>query len=109
MSFHGVGAKIMIHKVTDFAKEANSLQKSGELAQAIIHNKATADTLAKQQQVQDIYEPSYAEIQREKEHKREKRKDRHSQGGKQDADNNDNSLYGGTVGESEPRKIDIRI
>lgn len=109
MSFQGIGAKIMIHKVTDFAKEASSLQKSGELAQANIHNKAAADALAKQQQVQDIYEPSYAEIQREKEHKQEKRKDRRLKGGQQETEESDNSLYGGTVGQSEPRKIDIRI
>lgn len=70
MPYDGIGAKLMIHKVTDFAKETSNLQKSGEVAQSHIQQRAAADAARAHEQVQDIYEPSEAEIRREQERKK---------------------------------------
>ncbi len=98
MAFEGIGSKIMIHKVTDFSKEASNLQKSGEMAQAHIQSRAMHDAKIAQQQVQDVYEPSNVVIQREKE--REKRQ----QEQKREEKKQEHKPLPG-----EPRKIDIEI
>ena len=98
MAFEGIGSKIMIHKVTDFSKEASNLQKSGEMAQAHIQNRVLQDAQLAQQQVRDVYEPSNVVIQREKE--REKRE-------KQDKKQNKHGARSALPG--DPVKIDIEI
>ena len=70
MPYDGIGSKLMIHKVTDFAKETSNLQKSGEIAQSHIQSHALKESALAGEQVQDIYEPSETEIKREQERKK---------------------------------------
>ena len=99
MAFEGIGSKIMIHKVTDFSKEASNLQKSGEMAQAHIQSRAAHDAEIAQHQVADVYEPSNVAIHREKE--RQKRQQEQKREEKKREANR--PLPG------EPTKIDIEI
>ena len=103
MAFEGIGSKIMIHKVTEFTKEASNLQKSGEMAQAHIQSRAAQDAQVKQHQVRDVYEPSEVAIQREKEReKKKKQQDRQRESARQ-ANAAAKPLPG------EPTRIDIEI
>lgn len=102
MAFEGIGSKIMIHKVTDFSKEASNLQKSGEMAQAHIQNRAMQDAKIAQQQVQDVYEPSSVVIQREKEREK-RRQEQKREGQKRENRINPKPLPG------EPTRLDIEI
>ncbi|HWR21884.1 MAG TPA: hypothetical protein VN366_00270 [Feifaniaceae bacterium] len=100
MAFEGIGSKIMIHKVTDFSKEASNLQKSGEMAQAHIQSRAMHDAELARQQVVDVYEPSDVAIQREKEREKRQQEQKREEK-KQEA--HKKPLPG------EPTKIDIEI
>lgn len=106
MAFEGIGSKIMIHKVTDFTKEASNLQKSGEMAQAHIQSRAAQDAQLAQHQVRDVYEPSEAVIQREKEREKKQKqenKQRESARLAQKSNTAAKTLPG------EPTRIDIEI
>lgn len=98
MPYDGINSKLIIHKVTEFAKETSNLQKSGEVAQSHIQQRAAAEAARAREQVQDIYEPSEAEIRREQE-----RKKRQGQGREKPADRP------GKEGEKPGAHIDIEI
>ncbi len=102
MAVQDLGSKIMIHKVTEYSKEVNTLLKSGELAQAGIHAKALTDLQREQEQIRDIYEPSDVEIRRERERK-------NGEGGKKRDEHSQKDEKNSTFLNDEPRKIDIEI
>ena len=98
MSIQGIGAKITVHKATDLSKEPNSQQKSGELMQAGLTRKAHEQTAAQSRQVQDVYEPSSAIINRENE-----KKDKRKQKQKKETKKRSKTPYSGQ------HKLDIQI
>jgi|GEM_PF-5214618 len=107
MAYDGIGSKIMIHKVTDFAKETSNLQKSGELAQSHIQNRAAADTARAREQVQDVYEPSETVIKREQERRKRNGQWERKPAARRTADGKEQPKQLSVPGEGS--RIDIKI
>ena len=103
MALEGIGSKIMIHKVTDVVRDANAMQKQTELMQHSATHQTQMQAQTQTQDVVDVYRPSEALIQREKEkRRRDKKKERQEE--------TERSSHSAPDGGAAPHKrIDIRI
>lgn len=77
MSIEGVNSKIMIHKATEFAREAGSQVKRAEVMQTHLQRQSDAEAKATAAQVNDVYEASEVLIQKENEKKRQAHRHAH--------------------------------
>lgn len=69
MFFMSIDTKIMLHRATEFAKDASLLQKKGEIAQAYIVKQTNENTQMQKIKISDLKNKDDNTIQREKESK----------------------------------------
>ncbi len=103
----GMGTgKIMIHKATEFSREASNMLKSAEQAQAFAQKMASAQAGAREQNVQDVNKAEAAAISREN----PKKKDGSASGKKKDGSREaeEKILAQADVG-TQTHLLDIRI
>ncbi len=106
----GLGAsKIMIHKATEFSREASNMLKSAEQGQAFAQKMVNAQSAARQKSVQDVNKSEAAVISRDNSRKRDRD---NSQSGSSQAEANaeaDEKIIAQADVGTEKRLIDIRI
>ncbi|MCE5236808.1 MAG: hypothetical protein ABFC62_12640 [Clostridiaceae bacterium] len=105
----GMGpSKIMIHKATEFSREASNMLKSAEQAQALAQKAANAQANALQSTVQDVNKAEAAAISRDNPKKKDggARRGRGGSDANQEAD--DIIIAEADVG-TEKHLLDIRI
>lgn len=77
----GMGpSKIMIHKATEFSREASNMLKSADQAQALAQKAANAQASALQSTVQDVNKPEAAAISRDNPKKKDENAKRRGRG-----------------------------
>jgi len=69
MFFTSMDTKIMLHRATDYAKDASSILKRDEVAQSYLVKHTNEKTELQKTKVQDLQQKDDNIIQREKEHK----------------------------------------
>ncbi|MEL7608378.1 MAG: hypothetical protein AAGU74_02610 [Bacillota bacterium] len=110
MAFDGIGGKMIIHKATDVARDAASQQRRADLMQSMIGKQVQNDEFQKQMQVQDLYQPSEAILQRERNKKEQRSGSRYSGAAAREEEAPENTPQGGiTTDENGHKRIDIRI
>lgn len=103
----GLGSgKIMIHKATEFSREASNMLKSAEQAQAFAQKMTNAQAGAREQNVQDVNKAEAAAISRENPKKKEGSASGKKKDGSREAQ--EKILSQADVG-ADTRRIDIRI
>lgn len=69
MIFTSIDVKIMLHRATDFAKEASALQKKDEIAQSYFVKHTNEKTELQKTKIQDLQHKEDNVIKRDKEQK----------------------------------------
>lgn len=67
MLFTSIDTKIMLHRATDFAKEASALQKKGEIAQSYLVKHTNEKTELQKTKIEDLQQKEENIIKRDKE------------------------------------------
>ena len=106
----GLGAsKIMIHKATEFSREASNMLKSAEQAQAFAQKMVNAQTNARQKSVQDVNKSEAAAIFRDNPRKKDANGSGHGRSqAEANAEADERIIAQADVG-TEKHLIDIRI
>ncbi len=72
MPVDGLGPKVMLHKATEFVKDATAQQRRGEVMQSAANREMKNEAERMSAEVVDVYKPDAARVQREKEKKQRK-------------------------------------
>lgn len=107
----GMGTgKIMIHKATEFSREASNMQRAAEQAQAAAQKATNAQADALSRNVQDVNKAEPTAISRDDERGKNEGEPRHGQNKNEANREADEKIIAqADVGKREERLLDIRI